>query len=246
MPQDVARRVVRVAVGEVDVARAGQLAQPGELALGVAARAQLHRRDVAARAAPRSRAPGARTATRRRRAARHTSSAAPSGDHGLDARVDPAVERLALHRERDEQGRVAGVGSSTAGRPPAAASPWSSSSSARTTAGRRSARSAPRPPGRGRRARRAARARPRGEAARVVLAARRVGGRAQVEVGERRAQVEPGAADDDRAAAGGDQPVDLRVGAAGELARGRAAGDRQDAEQPVLEPRPLAAASRRR
>ena len=46
--QDVACRVVRVAAGEVDVARAGQLAQPGELALGVAARAQLHRRDVAA------------------------------------------------------------------------------------------------------------------------------------------------------------------------------------------------------
>ena len=33
--------------------------------------------------------------------------------------------------------------------------------------------------------------------------------------------------------------VDLRVGEAGELARGRAAGHRQDAEQPVLEPRPL-------
>ena len=62
-----------------------------------------------------------------------------------------------------------------------------------------------------------------GEPARVVLPAGRIGGRAQVEVGERRAEVEPGAADDDRPAARRDQPVDLRVSEARELARGRAA-----------------------
>ena len=42
-------------------------------------------------------------------------------------------------------------------------------------------------------------------------------GRAQIELGQRGAQVQPGAADDDRAPAGGEQAVDLGVGQLGVL-----------------------------
>ena len=70
MPCISARDVRRVAAGDVDQRDAGELAHPGELALGVAARAALHRLDVAGAAAPRSRAPCARCPTRRPRAPR--------------------------------------------------------------------------------------------------------------------------------------------------------------------------------
>ena len=60
-------------------------------------------------------------------------------------------------------------------------------------------------------------------------------GRAQVEVGQRRAQVEPRAAHDDRPPPGGEQRVDLRVGAARVVAGRGARGQRQDAHEPVLQ-----------
>ena len=59
--------VLSAAAGDVDRERARQLAQPGELALGVAARAPLHAPRRRRAAAPRSRAPGAPRATRRPR-----------------------------------------------------------------------------------------------------------------------------------------------------------------------------------
>ena len=57
------------------------------------------------------------------------------------------------------------------------------------------------------------------EPPRVALADLRVRRRAQVELGERGAQVEARPADDERTPPGGDQAVDLRVGAACVLAR---------------------------
>ena len=78
----------------------------------------------------------------------------------------------------------------------------------------------------------------------VAGADRGVGRRPQVQLGQRGAQVEAGAADDDRAPARGEQPVDLGVGAAGVVAGGGGRGDRQDPEQPVLEPRAVGGARR--
>ena len=71
-------------------------------------------------------------------------------------------------------------------------------------------------------------------------------GRAEVELRERRAQVEAGAADDDRAPALGQQRVDLGVGGAGELAGARGRGQRQRADEAVLEPLALGRAWARR
>ena len=69
-----------------------------------------------------------------------------------------------------------------------------------------------------------------------LLADRRRHRRAQVEVGERRAQVEPGAADHDRAPALGQQRVDLGVGALGVAAGAELLAGIDEGEQPVLEP----------
>ena len=71
------------------------------------------------------------------------------------------------------------------------------------------------------------------------LSDRRVRRRPEIEVGERGAQVEAGAADDDRSPALREQLVDLRVRQLGVLPRREARGDRDDAEQPVLEAGPL-------
>ena len=68
----------------------------------------------------------------------------------------------------------------------------------------------------------------------------------RVELRERRAQVQPGAADDDRAGALGEQAVDLRVGQLGVLADREARVDRQDRDQPVLQARALGAPTARR
>ena len=64
-------------------------------------------------------------------------------------------------------------------------------------------------------------------------------GRAQVELRERSAQVQPGAADDDRAGVLGEQAVDLRMGELGVLADREARVDGQDRDQPVVQARPL-------
>ena len=78
-----------------------------------------------------------------------------------------------------------------------------------------------------------------GEPRAVARAGARIRRRAQVQVGQRGAHVEPGAADHDRAPSGRDQRVDLGVRQARVRARGGPRGDRKDAEQPVLEPRPV-------
>src|SRR4051794_37642398 len=107
--QEVARDVVGAAAGEVDDLDARQLAQPGELALGVVARAPLQRLDVsgeqlveAERLARGRRGPGSVRGA-------HLVDR-PRVDHGADARVDPAVQRLAVADEADEAGRVARLG----------------------------------------------------------------------------------------------------------------------------------------
>ena len=66
---------------------------------------------------------------------------------------------------------------------------------------------------------------------------------AQAQLGERGTEVEAGAADDDRAAAGGQQAVDLGMGQLGVLARAERGVDGQEGQQPVLE---LGALARRR
>ena len=70
--------------------------------------------------------------------------------------------------------------------------------------------------------------------------------RSEVELGQRRPQVQAGAADDDRAPALREQRVDLGVGAFGVRAGREGLGDRHEAEQAVLEPRALRVASPRR
>jgi hypothetical protein len=70
----------------------------------------------------------------------------------------------------------------------------------------------------------------------VVVADLWVDRRAQIQVGERGAQVEAGAADDDRAAALFEQLVDRRVRLA-RIGAGRVGlGDGQEPDQAVLEP----------
>src|SRR4051812_33999246 len=121
--QEVARDVVGAAAGEVDDLDARQLAQPGELALGVVARAPLQRLDVsgeqlveAERLARGRRGPGSVRGA-------HLVDR-PRVDHGADARVDPAVQRLAVADEADEAGRVARLGRPEAGvGPPRGAPP---------------------------------------------------------------------------------------------------------------------------
>ena len=70
--------------------------------------------------------------------------------------------------------------------------------------------------------------------------------RAQRELGQRGAQVEAGAADDDRRRAGGEQLVDLGVRERGVLGDAEARVDRQERDQPVLELALLRRRSRRR
>ena len=72
--------------------------------------------------------------------------------------------------------------------------------------------------------------------ARPASADRGVDGRPQVELGQRRPQVQAGAADDDRPPALAEQRVDRRVGVRGVGAGGEGLGDRHEAEQAVLEP----------
>ena len=66
--------------------------------------------------------------------------------------------------------------------------------------------------------------------------------RAQLEVGERGAQVEAGPADDDRAAPGRQQAVDLGVRELGEAPGANSSSIGDEADQPVLESRLLGSA----
>ena len=226
----------------------GELAHPRELALGEVARAALHRLDVAGAAAPRSRAPCA------------PSSDAPAAcggadlvdragrDHRVDARVDPRVQRLALHDEPDEARRVARLGG-----PQLVRAPRRGLELAELEQLERADDPAavarldrPRPPtARAARELRVQRLRAAavelGLPARADLVGRR---RAQREVGERGAQVEAGAADHDRPRARrAAAPSISACASCGVLAGAEARVDRQDRDEAVLEARLLGRAS---
>ena len=63
--------------------------------------------------------------------------------------------------------------------------------------------------------------------------------RSQIELGERRAQVQAGAADDDRAPPGGQQPIDLGVRELGVLADAERRVERQEGDEAMFERCPL-------
>ena len=233
-------------VGHVDVVGVRELAQPGELALGVAAglrRAWPRRRRRSSSSKPSalravgdawcscafctsSRTPASsiasmRASMRRYSASRSIVSAASSVGWRVSAR--PQLRR----RVRGRRGLVAGL---DAARAPGgcAGGPWARSRFA--TVGRQ-------------------RGVERFDGARVVgpaSADRRVDGRSEVELGQRRPQVQAGAADDDRAPAVFEQLVDRRVRVSGVGPGGERRVDRDEAEQAVLEPALFLARSPRR
>ena len=234
-----ARDVGGLPPGDVDHRCVRQLAHPRQLAARVVARPALHPLDVPGeqllepqRPARRGRGVGGGRQDLLARAGRN---------HRLHARVDPPVQRVAIHHQPGEQRRHAGArGPQLVVAVAIASSPISSSSSARTirwlsvgaiasaAQGARRASSAWSSRGPRSRIRRAQRSRTAG-----------VRWRAQLELGQRRPQVQPGAADDDRPPAVGERAVDLgvrqlRVAAGAERLPGR-----HEADQPVLEPCPL-------
>src|SRR5689334_24342620 len=107
-PDQLARDVLGVAAREVHDLDARELAHPRELALGEVARPALHRLDVALEqlleaerlAGGVRRAAGVGGADLVDRAA---------GDHRVHARVDPRVERRAVHDDADQPRRVSGL-----------------------------------------------------------------------------------------------------------------------------------------
>ena len=198
-------------------------------------------------AAPRSRAPRAAVleAPRAVRGADLLDHA--GGDHRIDAPVDARVERVALHHEADEARRVAHLARSTAATRPRGGSsaPISSSSSARTIRwrsagsivaaahGARCASSACRACGPLRSSSWFQRSRTPGGG----------GGRSD-ELGQRGAQVEAGAADDDRRRAVGEQRVDLGVRELGVLGDAEARVERRRTRPAGARARAAAAARR--
>ena len=163
-----------------------------ELALRVVARAPLHAPRRRRAAAPRSRARRGRCATRRRRRRASTSSAAPAATISLHARVDARVQRRPLHRQAEQQRRVAQPRRPQARlrRRSAPAPPPSRAARARAATRVRSRGVDRRPPPSGAAlgelgVQRLGPARPRMRSS-SALAHGRVGRRAQLEVGERR------------------------------------------------------------
>ena len=112
---------------------AGQLAHPGQLALGVVARARFIASTSPSSSSSKPSAWRAVSDAPAACAAR-TSSRTPCGDHPLHARVDRRVERLALHRQTRPAGSdgAAHALHSCEGPSGGSSSPRSSSSSART------------------------------------------------------------------------------------------------------------------
>src|SRR5215211_3802277 len=106
--QHVPRHGLRLAAGDVEHLDAGQLAHPGELPLGVVARAPLNRLDVAGEQLVEAErlARGVRGAGRVGGADLVERAGA---DHLVDTGVDARIERLALHHEPDEPSRVPGL-----------------------------------------------------------------------------------------------------------------------------------------
>ena len=238
----------RIAPGDVDHAHARELAHPRQLALGVVARAALHPLDVA-----REQLLEAERLARRLRGAggvraRSTSSRAPAASISSTRRVDRArrAPRAPSSARRAASGGAAPRSTAARGPRAARARPSSSSSSARTTRWRslgsipsaaHGARSAS--------TRVQRRRRPALELGRPALAHALRRRRAQVELGQRRAQVQAGAADDDRPPPCGEQLVDLRVRELGVLPDAEGRVERQERHEPVLERRLLGRARRR-
>ena len=219
--EDLRRDVVGGAPGPVDDRHAGELAHPGELAARVVARAALHLLDVARRAGPRSPAPCARCPRRRRVRARGPRPATPSASIWSTRASMRVIELLALHHQADQQRRCGGRRPSTAAiRRRAARARRRRAAPARgRSAGGRWVRSS-RPPT----ARVAARIGVQGgrtaalELGHPALAHALGRGGPQAQLGQRGAQVEAGAADDDRPPPGRQQAVDLGVRELGVLA----------------------------
>ena len=191
--------VVRVAAGDVERADVGQLAHPRELALGVAAGAGLHRLDVAReqlleaeRLAGGGRGAGCGRAS--------TSSRAPAATIASTRSSIRSASAVAVHHQAGQQRRVAGVGGPQLASPPRAARSAGVEQLERAheplAVGGRDAGG-----DRGRAAGQLGVQRLRRRAPRSSPCQRaRTSGdrRAQVELGQRGAQVQAGAADDDR------------------------------------------------
>ena len=100
------RHLVGRAARHVDRRHVGELAHPGELALGVAPRLGLHRLDVAVE----QRLEAERLAGAGRGAGRHGGAdlvLRAGGDHRVHAGLDALDERLAVHRQAGQQRRAA-------------------------------------------------------------------------------------------------------------------------------------------
>ena len=227
---------------------AGQLAHPGELALGVLAGAGLHGLDVAV-----EQLLEAERLARGGRGAGRVGGAGPPRRRRRRPSRRPARRSarpaLAVHHQAGQQRRVAGLLGPQLGRRrrrAAARRPRAARARARAAC-RRSARW---PGGRPARAPASSACSARGALGRSSALRQRSrtprGGRAEVELGQRGAQVEAGAADDDRAPAGERSPRRSRRGRGGVLARAEGLGDRHEAEQAVLEPRLLGGVRPRR
>ena len=224
---------------DVDQLRAGQLAHPRELALGVVAGAALHRLDVAGEQLLEAERLAGGLATRPSACARRTSSIAPAATIASTRSVDALVEGVAVHRQADEPRRVAGLAASRAGSGSGSggsSSPRSSSSRKRMMRERsRGSTLLGRPRARAGAARRGAPPAPAPPSLLPAVAQllRRRG--PEVELGQRGAQVQARAADDDRRRALAEQAVDLRVGEARVLAGAEARVDGEERDEPVLE-----------
>src|SRR3954454_4079046 len=98
---------LRVAAGDVEHLGAGELAHPGELALGEVAGPALHGVDVARQELLEAERPAG--GVRRPGGMRGADLVdRPRGDHRVDARLDPGVQRVAVHDQADQPGRMAG------------------------------------------------------------------------------------------------------------------------------------------
>lgn len=231
---------LRAATGDVEHMGAGELAHPGELAAGVVAGAALEALDVAfeelceaERPAGGDRRPGGVCAS--------DLILDAVGDHLIDTPVDALVEVLALHGHPDEEGRAAQVMAPQLREalrrrelphveqlespddplaivlPDPLSGPGGAGFEGGVKGGCPVLLKLPEP----------------------VLPDPGSRWGCKLEIGESGAQVEAGAADDERPAAGGEQPVDLRVGELGVAPDAEALGDREEGDEPVLEARPL-------
>ena len=184
-------------------------------------------------------------ATRRLASAVRTSSAAPAATIASTRASMRVVQLVAVHGQAEQRGLAVAAPRSTGPR-------WKGAERSRASrapsGGRCACRRSGGPPPRAPRESSACRA-PRPARGQIRLdVGPDVGGyrRAHLELGQRRSQVEAGAADDDRAAPRVEQAIDLGVRQLGEAPSRELLGWVTQAEQPVFEAVPLLGASRRR